>query len=100
MLKTGFNKFVQELAEKAVKLMSDKYTDNEKAGIALSMALDTKDSLESCLSAIDKLTETNEKLMAQNKELLSRLETLQNTSDCINANVVADVKKKEKSKES
>ena len=90
-LRDGFNALVQGVAEKAVQLMSDKYTDNDKAGIALSMALDVKDGMEACFKAIDKLTETNEQLLAQNKELLSSLNTIQNQNTVMNANVLSMV---------
>ena len=81
MLKKGFNTLTQGLLEKAVKLMSDRYTDNEKAGVALSMALDAKDGLDTYLEVIDKLSETNESLLKQNKELLVKLENLQKQTD-------------------
>lgn len=81
MLKNGFNNFMQEVAEKAVKCMSDKYTDNDKSGIVLSMVLDTKDAVEKYLEVVDKLNETNQQLLAQNKELLRKLEDLQKQTD-------------------
>lgn len=76
-LKDGFNNFAEELAEKAVKCLSKKYTDNDKAGIVLSMVLDGKNAVEGYLGVIDKLNETNQQLLAQNKELLMKLENLQ-----------------------
>lgn len=78
-LKDGFNNFANELAEKAVKCLSSKYTDNDKAGIVLSMVLDGKDAVEGYLGVIDKLNETNQQLLAQNRELLSQLECIQKT---------------------
>ena len=74
-----FNTLGQGIMEKAVKLMSDRYTDNEKAGIGLAMALDAKDGIEDFLDVIDRLDEQNQKLLAQNRELLSQLECIQKT---------------------
>lgn len=74
-----FNTLGQGLMEKAVKLMSDRYTGNEKAGIGLAMALDAKDGIEDFLDVIDRLDEQNQKLLAQNRELLSQLECIQKT---------------------
>lgn len=76
-LRMGLESLTQGVMEKAVKLMSDRYTDNEKMGIGLSMALDVKDGLGAYLEVVDRLDEMNGKLLAQNRELLTELESIQ-----------------------
>lgn len=90
-LRMGLESLTQGVMEKAVKLMSDRYTDNEKMGIGLSMALDVKDGLGAYLEVVDRLDEMNGKLLAQNRELMSKLESIQKSEELFMQKILNDI---------